>query len=668
MTAETSSNSVLAEFQHAVALHRAGQLAEAKNRYESLLRLSPESPQLLTALATLALQMGQAAVAVDLFDRSLVREHRQSDALVNRGSALIRLGRLDEALSSFDQAVALNPNHPAIHLGRGNVLRNLKRLDEALASFDRALALSPEYAEAYLNRGNVLRDLKRLEDALESYERAAKIRPEHPVMHLNLGNALRDLKRLNEALVSYDRAIAIDLQYVDAHINRGIALKDLGRLDEAMICFDYAIGLNPNNADIYLNRGSTFRDLRRPDEALRCFDHALSLNADDSNVYNNRGHALVDLKRFDEALASFAQAAELEPNGAEAYYHRGNALRDMKRLEEAQASLDHAIKLDPGFVEAHWNMSLLKLLEGAYEEGWALYEWRWQREEGSASKHSASKCSQPKWLGDQEISGKTLLIRAEQGLGDVIQFCRYAPMVEALGAHVILEAPAPLVALLATLPGKFTVVEQRSRLPAFDLHCPIMSLPLAFGTTLATVPASVPYLHAVPDKSAIWRRRLGIGTRLRVGLVWSGSPDHKNDHNRSIPLEILAPLLELPAEFHSLQKEYRQEDERVLAELEQIGQHQGELQDFSDTAALLSQMDLVIAVDTSVAHLSGALARKTWVLLPYSPDFRWMLDRNDSPWYPTMTLFRQTACGDWAGVVAEVAERLRETLQPGLAG
>jgi hypothetical protein len=262
------------------------------------------------------------------------------------------------------------------------------------------------------------------------------------------------------------------------------------------------------------------------------------------------------------------------------------------------------------------------------------------------------------WLGHQTIVGKTLLIYAEQGLGDVIQFCRYATTVEALGAKVIVEVPAPLVPLISTLKGNFTIVEQGKPLPAFDLQCPVMSLPLAFKTSVATIPAEVPYLYADSGKQKVWQERLGNKTRIRVGLVWSGTKDHKNDHNRSIPLKLMKPLMRLPIEFHVLQKDIRSEDAVVLSQLKKMYSHQAELHDFSDTAALVQEMDLVISVDTSVAHLAGALAKSVWILLPFMPDYRWMLDRADSPWYPTATLVRQPAIGDWTSVILEITKRL----------
>ena len=312
------------------------------------------------------------------------------------------------------------------------------------------------------------------------------------------------------------------------------------------------------------------------------------------------------------------------------------------------------LKLKPDYANAYWNKSLLKILNGDYLEGWQLYEWRWKTE---LLIHLRGY-KQPLWLDTQSLLNKTLLIYPEQGLGDYIQCIRYAVLVEQLGATVILEVPSELMSLVSTLKGQFTLVESGKPLPEFDYHCPVMSLPLAFKTTVDTIPADLPYLYTNEDKKQHWQEKLGNKTVTRIGLVWSGSTTHNNDHNRSLLLQQLSSLLELPVEFHSLQKEVRTVDIKTLTEFPSIHQHQDDLQDFSDTAALVDAMDIIISVDTSVAHLAGAMGKKVFVLLPYAPDYRWMLDRPDSPWYPSATLFRQPALDDWESVIVEIKQLL----------
>jgi hypothetical protein len=297
------------------------------------------------------------------------------------------------------------------------------------------------------------------------------------------------------------------------------------------------------------------------------------------------------------------------------------------------------------------------LLRGEFAAGWALYEWRWKSQ--VLKQDAARRPSEPLWLGDAPVAGKTILVHPEQGFGDFIQFCRYVPQLEAMGARVILEVHAALMPVVATLATTATLVTKgRDALPPFDLHCPVLSLPHAFATTPETVPSTVPYLAADAEKIAAWESRLGEKIVPRIGLAWSGSPTHTNDHARSIPLALLEPLLALPIEFHSLQKEFRAADQAVLQGLAMLHTHAAQLADFSDTAALVATLDLVITVDTSVAHLAGAMGRPVWLLLPQIPDYRWMLERSDTPWYPTMRLFRQHKRGDWAGVIAEVAVAL----------
>jgi tetratricopeptide (TPR) repeat protein len=619
MKSETPSIDPTQLFAQAISLQRAGRHSEAASVLRQLLALYPTNVRLLNTLGATELATANVTEAIQLFARSLELRPDQPSIWFDHGRALISLGRLEEALASFDRAIALDPSHVSAHNNRGAVLQALQRLDDALDSYTRAIELSPDYADAHNNRGTVL----------------------------------QKLERFAEALASYDRAIALKSECAQAHSNRGSVLGEMDRWGEALASCDRAIALNPGYADAYINRGDILLHLKRFREALASYDHAVALRPT-AEAYSHRSGALKALHRHREALASCDRAIALRPDFAEAYNNRALVLEDAGRLDEALADLDRAIALKPDYAWAHWNKALLKLLRGDYAEGWRLYEWRWK----GPRKDSIRRFSQPSWLGDRSIAGKTLLIHAEQGLGDTIQFCRYVPMVEALGAHVVLEVPSPLVSLISTLKGRFRLVEQGGPLPAFDLHCPIMSLPLAFKTQVETIPSTTPYLFADEARVHAWRDRLGPRARPRVGLVWSGTRDHKNDHNRSIPLRLLAPLCELPIEFHALQKEIGPEDKAVLANFESLRSYDADLHDFADTAALVHEIDLVISVDTSVAHLAGAMGKPVWILLPSAPDFRWMLDRSDSPWYPTATLIRQPAPGGWSTVISEVARRL----------
>jgi tetratricopeptide (TPR) repeat protein len=347
----------------------------------------------------------------------------------------------------------------------------------------------------------------------------------------------------------------------------------------------------------------------------------------------------------------------LRPDLAKALSNRGNTLHELKRFEEALASYDRALMLQPDYAEAHFNEAFCRLLIGDLDRGWKKHEWRW---ETAHQRNGKRNFAQPQWTGQQDIAGKTILLHAEQGFGDTIQFCRYVPHVVERAGRVILEVPKPLRELMSTLPGVAQIVSKGDPLPDFDIHCPLLSLPLAIGTRLETIPSATPYLRA--SKSAVmdWNARLGPRSRPRIGLAWSGHPMHKNDHNRSIGLSTLLPRLGLNATYVSLQKDVRVADTELLKERADILQFGDALGDFSDTAALISNLDLVISVDTSVAHLGGALAKPVWVLLPFVPDWRWLLDREDSPWYPTARLFRQDETRQWDNVIARVQAALHD--------
>ncbi len=603
--------------EDAVALHQSGQLDLAEILYNKLLNFYPCNTTILTNLGTIALQTGNLEAGLITIKKSLDINPNQPNALNNMGNALQDLNQLDEALSNYDLAIAYKPDYAEAYCNRAITLHILKRPDEALASYDYAIILNPDNAEAYSNRATTLQNLKRPFEALASCQRAISIKPDFAEAYFNRGNVLRELKRLDEAITSFEYAIFLKSDFGEAYSNRGNALKDLKRLDEALASYDRAIDLKPDYAEAYSNRGVT----------------------------------LQNLKRLDEALASFDRAIVLKPDYADAYSNRGNALKDLKRLDEALASYDRAIDLKPDYAEAYWNKSLLKILTGDYLEGWQLYEWRWKKE---PLFDSLRVYKQPLWLGTETLLNKTLLIYPEQGLGDYIQYIRYAVLVEQLGAKVILEVPLALMTLVSTLNGQFTFIETGKPLPNFDYYCPLMSLPLAFKTTVDTIPALLPYLYADESKKQKWQKKLGKKTVTRIGLVWSGSSVHKNDHNRSLSLKQMDSLLGLPFDFHSLQKEIRAIDLDVLIAFPHIHQHQDDLHDFSDTAALVDAMDIIISVDTSVAHLAGAMGKTVFILLPYAPDYRWLLDKTDSPWYPTATLFRQPALNDWENVIAKL--------------
>jgi Glycosyltransferase family 9 (heptosyltransferase) len=367
---------------------------------------------------------------------------------------------------------------------------------------------------------------------------------------------------------------------------------------------------------------------------------------------------LQKLEHHEEALAFFGKALALKPDFPPALNDRAATLVALRRIDEAFDDIDRAIALDPECPDYHWNRALFQLLVGDFDEGWQGREWGRQcAQVGFVDR----KFTKPHWFGEEPIAGKTILLHTDEGLGDSIQYARYAPLVAKLGARVILEVAAPLHALMKGMEGVSLCLPRTmgDELPEFDLHCPLGALPLAFKTRLATIPASPCYLPPLPEaRLRVWQDRLGAHDRLRIGLVWSGNPGHGNDHNRSMPLRVMGPLHDAPARFVSLQKDPRADDKATLLERTDIVDLTAHLTDFAETAALISCLDLVITVDTSVAHLAAALGRPTWILLPYTPDYRWLLDRDDSPWYPSVRLFRQDESRDYASVIARVREEL----------
>jgi tetratricopeptide (TPR) repeat protein len=535
-------------------------------------------------------------------------------------------------------------------------LHDSGRVKEAIALYKQLLNQFPNSSEILTPFGIALVQFGSLSEGIKLLEKSLEISPDQPTAYFYMGNILYSLKRFDEALLNHDQAIALKSDFAEAYCNRGVVLSELERFDEALLSYDQAIILKPGGAETYYNRALALNELKRSDEAILSYDQAISLKPDYAEAYSNRAHTLITLKQFNEALVSCDRAIALNTNLAEAYNNRGVALCELKRFDEAVLSHDQAIALQPNFAKAYWNKSWIKLTLGDYKLGWELYEWRWK----SPLKKYVREFLEPLWLGDSSVSGKTLLIYAEQGFGDVIQFCRYVLMAKDLGANIILEVQPPLVLLMSTLNDDIIIVEKGESLPDFDLQCPIMSLPLAFKTAVESIPASIPYLFCDPNKQKIWKERLGVKTKKRIGLVCSGAVIHKDDMQRSIPLHLFRSLLNLPFEFHLLQKEIRSGDEAFLAEFPSIKTHQENLIDFSDTAALIKEMDLVISVDTSVVHLAGALGCPVWVLLPWKPDWRWFLDRTDSPWYPTATLLRQPEMGNWESVVTDVCQRLSD--------
>jgi tetratricopeptide (TPR) repeat protein len=459
--------------------------------------------------------------------------------------------------------------------------------------------------------------------------------------------------RLDDAETLYRVVLKREPKHWQALHQLGAIHLARGQLPEALQYIGAAMKSNSSSAEVTSNYGVVLRRLKRDDEAIEYFNRALMLKPGYVPALLTRGASLQRLGRREEALANFDRVIEIEPTHAKAHYNRANILHELRRFDEALAAFSTAAALAPNDADIHWNESLTRLLCGDFSEGWKKYEWRLKR-----PAHKERNFTQPLWLGEESLSGKTILVHAEQGFGDTLQFVRYIPLLASKGARVVLEVQPALKTLITSLEGVSFLVARGEELPTFDLHCPILSLPLAFKTELASIPANVPYLHTPEDRQQKWRAELPKKNGLRVAFAWSGSATHEQDTVRSIPLAKWEPLFKIPGiEWISIQRDLRPGDREILS-ANGILHFGNDLADFSDTAAIVSESDLTLSVDTSVAHLAGALNQPAWILLQHSPDFRWLLDRSDSPWYPRAKLFRQPAFGDWGSVIAAAGKEL----------
>jgi tetratricopeptide (TPR) repeat protein len=657
--AKSDSPQLGEQIQRARSLHQQGQLPAAVALYDEILVAHPDSAEAHYRRANVLKDQGALDAAVSGYDAAIALKPDYAHAFCNRAVVLGQLQRLPEALASYDRAIALDPADAVALYNRGLLLITASGdKDAALASFDEAIACNPDFSPAHFGRATLLQEGKKWAASLASYDRVIALNPGDTAAHYNRGTVLKQLQRWREALESYDRAIALNARLAPAHASRAEVLQELGRFAEALESYDRAIGISPGDSNTHNARGAVLQRMGEFSAALASYNQAIAANPNYPEAYFNRGTVLAKLHEPQQALASYDQAIAARPGYAEAYINRSIALTAIGSIPEALASVRQGIALNPDIAEGPFNLALIALQAGDFLTGWQYYEWRWRARNGVIFREKRD-FDAPLWLGEADIAGKTILLYGEQGLGDSLQFCRYAALVAQLGARVILEVPRPLVSLCSTLKGMREVLAFGDPLPDFDVQCPLMSLPLAFKTTLETVPAAIPYVSSDPRKVAAWQERLGAKLKPRIGLTWSGKQSADKNPLRHFPLANLLPYLPDDFQYFCLQTDVTEADALTLAATPAIRRFEGELRDFTDTAALCECMDILISVDTSVAHLGGALGKKTWVLLVPNPDWRWLTAREDSPWYPTVRLFRQKSPKDWNGVFERVAAELR---------
>jgi len=578
------------------------------------------------------------------------------------GLIRVQQRRENEAAELIGAALQLCRDDPGALVNYGLALRGLGKLEEALAAYDHALTVNAGDVPALLNRGSALHALGRFNDALESYDRLLRLAPDNVTALTNQGLALHALGRMGDALAIYDRALGIHPHDSQALGNKAVTLVELFRFAEALDCADQALALAPGNVLVLNARGTALEGLRRPQAALESYDAALALAPDFLAALTGRGNALRALGRFPEALRSYDKALEYRPDYALAIYNRGNVFLDIGCLGAAFDSFARVTEMSPGYAEAQWNKGICHLLRGEFAQGWPLYEWR----KKLAEPIEARFYPQPLWTGAENLRGRTLFLYSDQGLGDTIHFYRYALLARAMGARVVLSAQDNLRQLLADADQGIELIAAQSMPREFDYHIPLMSMPLALATGADNIPATVPYLRADPARVRQWAKAIGPAG-FKIGIVWQGRPHYSVDESRSFALRFFEPLSRVEGvRLISLQKGAGSEQLATLPagmRVETLGpEFDSGPNAFLDTAAIMQHLDLIITSDTSVAHLAGALARPAWVALKYLPEWRWLLNRPDSPWYPSLRLFRQTSPGDWNVVFQAMREALEAAI------
>ena len=642
----------------AMHYHQSGNLQQAEAIYRQILQVDPRNGDALHFLGVIAGQMGKHGLAVEYISQAI--RLRPSDAFLyyNLGKALQDQGKLVEAVVQYQEAIRFKTDYAEAHYNLGKALGEQGQLAEAVAQYQEALRFKPDSAEAHYNLGNALQEQGQLAAAVAQYQEAFRFKPDYAEAHNNLGIALQEQGQLAAAVAQYQEALRLKPNYANAHYNLGNALKDQGKLVEAAPQYQEALRLRPDFIDARFNLGNALREQSQLAAAVVQYQAALRLKPDFAEAHLHLGAVLQEQGQLAAAVAQYQEAASLKPDYADAYNNLGLALREQGQLTAAVAQYQEAVSLNPDFAEAHFGRALIWLLTGDFTQGWPEYEWRWQTKHMRGFRPSFS---QPLWDGSS-LRGKTILLWAEQGLGDTLQFVRYASRVKNSGGSVIVECQPVLVSLLQSCVGVDRVLARGSCLPPFDVHAPLVSLPRILDTTLTTIPAHVPYLAANVSLVEHWRQMVCLREQnFRIGIVWQCKNVFPEDYRRSVHLAAFAPLAALPGvHLFSLQKDSRSAlTASASFSVTDLG---GRLQTFADTAAALKNLDLLVTIDTAVAHCAGALGVPVWVALPYAPDWRWLLEREDSPWYPTMRLFRQKHLGDWDEVFARITKEVKKLL------
>jgi Flp pilus assembly protein TadD len=652
--AKSASPASLAE---GLELHRTGKFEQAEQVYRQIVAAEPENADAWNLLGAVCINQDRFGEAVQHLDEALRLNPHHHAAHDNRGVLLGKQGRYAEAIQSFQRALAIQPNQAVTYLNMAEALVRNGQPGEAIGAFRRVLALAPDSLRAHSELARALSDERRPGEALLHWQHVVRAKPHDPALRFELAAALSQLGQTDEAKAEYQEVLRQKPDSAETCVNLGVLCINRNELDEAVALLRRAIELRGRFAEAYLNLGCALTRQGNPLEAIETLEHALRIKPDSTEARNNLGIALAAEARYADAEVNYRQVIDQQPNHADAIYNLGIALLKQNMIASAIEQFEQAIALRSDYAEAHHNRAAALLLSEDFSDGFAEYEWRFKSRD-----YPAFRARWPLWQGEP-LADRTIVLVAEQGFGDTFQFIRYAALVKKHGARVIVECPPALHAVLARTPGVDEWIAAETPAPEADFCVPLLSLPYRLGTTYDTIPADVPYVAVDPELVTSWRERLGARRAFRIGVIWQGNPQFPDDRFRSIPLAEYAPLAQLPGvQLVSLQKNAGVEQIAAVASDWPLDDLHERLESFADTAAVMRNLDLVITSDTGPAHLAGALGVPVWVALPFVPDWRWLLDREDSPWYPTARLFRQGAWGQWSDVFERIAGEVLKLL------
>ena len=650
--------------QEGTAHHHQGDLIRAKKIYEKILSIEPNHFDALQLLGILLAQTKNYLEAVELFSKALKINPKHPRTLNNLGIALKELKRLEEALANFDQAVALDPDYIDAYYNRGNTLRALNLFDEALISYDQAIALSPKLAMAYKNRANTLKDLNRFDEALISCDQAITFNPDSADNYYYRGNILFELKKFDKALASFDQAILFSKEgYAEASCNRGIVLKELKRPAEALASYDQAIAINPNFASAFFNRGNILQALKKTAEALASYDQAIAINPNFASAFYNRGGVMMKLKRFDEALTNFDQAITISPDYVDALSNRGIVLRELGQIDDAIDSFNQAISINPDHIESHWSSAHCNLMKGNFSVGWQLYEWRWL---DRSFESKLLKTKKPAW--DYQKTDRRLLIWEEQGVGDQVFFGSLLLELLEITPNLLVKIDNRLTPIFKRSFPKIKFYPHDEDVPEsdYDIHLPIGALGKYFRNSNSDfLKTKNNFLISDEVQTQKIRQDLFTTKKLLCGVSWR-SNNSETGAARTIPLEKLATIFD-PEKISLINLQYDniKQDINALKSSTNIDFVQYQPVDnflnLDGFASLIDACDFIVTVDNSTIHISSALGKKSFLLLPYVADWRWLLDLQQSPWYPSLKIYRQKEINDWDSALENLKTDIENT-------